>query len=72
MSISKSQKKIQLGKRITRGLGAGAKPSIGKEAAEESLEEIMKEIGKSHMLFITAGMGGGTGTGAGIFLPFFF
>ncbi len=55
---------IQLGKALTKGLGAGAKPDIGKQAAEEAIEEIRKEIGDSDMVFITAGMGGGTGTGA--------
>ncbi len=57
-------KKIQLGINLTKGLGAGALPDIGKGAAEESIEEIMEHIKDSHMLFITAGMGGGTGTGA--------
>lgn len=57
-------KKIQLGIDLTKGLGAGALPDIGKGAAEESIKEIMEHIKDSHMLFITAGMGGGTGTGA--------
>ncbi|MDD9331945.1 MAG: cell division protein FtsZ [Wolbachia sp.] len=57
-------KKIQLGINLTKGLGAGALPDIGKGAAEESIDEIMGHIKDSHMLFITAGMGGGTGTGA--------
>ncbi|WP_168463854.1 cell division protein FtsZ [Wolbachia endosymbiont of Ctenocephalides felis wCfeT] len=57
-------KKIQLGINSTRGLGAGALPEVGKAAAEESIDEIMEHIKDSHMLFITAGMGGGTGTGA--------
>jgi cell division protein FtsZ len=57
-------KKIQLGINLTRGLGAGALPDVGKGAAEESIDEIMEHIKDSHMLFITAGMGGGTGTGA--------
>ncbi|WCR54017.1 MAG: Cell division protein FtsZ [Wolbachia endosymbiont of Ctenocephalides orientis wCori] len=56
--------KIQLGINLTKGLGAGALPDVGKGAAEESIEEIMEHIKDSHMLFITAGMGGGTGTGA--------
>ncbi len=56
--------KIQIGKNITRGLGAGSKPEIGKKAAEESLEEIKGVIEGSDLVFITAGMGGGTGTGA--------
>ncbi|QKX03260.1 cell division protein FtsZ [Wolbachia endosymbiont of Litomosoides sigmodontis] len=57
-------KKIQLGINLTKGLGAGALPNVGKGAAEESIDEIMEHIKDSHMLFITAGMGGGTGTGA--------
>lgn len=57
-------KKIQLGINLTRGLGAGALPDVGRGAAEESIDEILEHIKESHMLFITAGMGGGTGTGA--------
>lgn len=56
--------KIQLGKALTEGLGAGANPSIGTAAAEESYEEICEAIRGSHMVFVTCGMGGGTGTGA--------
>jgi len=56
--------KIQLGKNLTEGLGAGANPDVGGSAAEESYEEICEAIRGSHMVFITAGMGGGTGTGA--------
>lgn len=56
--------RIQLGEEITKGLGAGAKPHIGKAAAEESLDQIIDELTDAHMVFITAGMGGGTGTGA--------
>ncbi len=61
---SSAQKKIQMGVKITEGLGAGAKPEIGTLAAEESLEEVIGALRDSHMCFITAGMGGGTGTGA--------
>ena len=61
---SSAQRKIQMGIKITEGLGAGAKPEIGTLAAEESLEDIVDAIRDSHMCFITAGMGGGTGTGA--------
>ena len=61
---SLAQRKIQLGKQRTGGLGAGSKPEIGRLAAEESIDEIMAEISDNHMVFITAGMGGGTGTGA--------
>ncbi|PHV71094.1 cell division protein FtsZ [Sporanaerobium hydrogeniformans] len=56
--------KIQIGEKITRGLGAGANPEIGTKSAEESREEIIQSIKGADMLFITAGMGGGTGTGA--------
>src|SRR6185312_809570 len=52
------------GHRTTEGLGAGASPDVGKAGAEESLDEIMEQLAGSHMVFITAGMGGGTGTGA--------
>lgn len=61
---STAKHKIQLGINTTQGLGAGSRPNIGKSAAEESIDEIMEIIGDSNMVFITAGMGGGTGTGA--------
>ena len=61
---SMAPRRIQLGKTATKGLGAGSKPEIGRIAAEESLDEVMLELEGSHMVFITAGMGGGTGTGA--------
>jgi cell division protein FtsZ len=61
---SLADKKIQLGNKLTQGLGAGSKSSIGAAAAEESISEIERQIADSHMVFITAGMGGGTGTGA--------
>src|SRR5277367_5493845 len=64
LTHSAADKKIQLGLNITRGLGAGSKPEIGRAAAEESLEELAGYIEGSNMVFITAGMGGGTGTGA--------
>jgi cell division protein FtsZ len=64
LSQSKAQAKIQLGEKVTEGLGAGARPSVGAAAAEESIEEIVDRLAGSHMCFITAGMGGGTGTGA--------
>lgn len=63
VGLSKAEKKIQLGVKTTQGLGAGSMPDIGRAAAEESLDEILEHVGSSHMLFITAGMGGGTGTG---------
>ena len=58
------KQKIQLGLQSTRGLGAGMRPDIGKQAAEETINEISEMLEGSHMLFIAAGMGGGTGTGA--------
>ncbi|NLJ94342.1 MAG: cell division protein FtsZ [Clostridiaceae bacterium] len=61
---SEAQVIIQIGEKVTRGLGAGANPEIGQKAAEESAEEIEEAIAGSDMLFVTAGMGGGTGTGA--------
>ena len=64
LANSKAGTKIQLGINLTSGLGAGSKPEIGKEAAEESMNEIMEELENSNMVFITAGLGGGTGTGA--------
>ncbi|MGB7270363.1 MAG: cell division protein FtsZ [Albidovulum sp.] len=56
--------KIQMGVRVTEGLGAGARPTVGAAAAEETIEEIVDHLAGAHMCFITAGMGGGTGTGA--------
>lgn len=64
LARSKAPVKIQIGEKLTKGLGAGANPEIGKKAAEETREEIVEAIRGSDMLFITAGMGGGTGTGA--------
>ena len=64
LANSKSSRKIQLGIETTRGLGAGADPSVGKKAAEEAYEDIEKELEGANMVFITAGMGGGTGSGA--------
>jgi len=61
---STADRKIQLGSTITQGLGAGSRPEIGRAAAEESLDEILDHLAGSHMVFVTAGMGGGTGTGA--------
>ncbi len=61
---TKAGTKIQIGEKLTKGLGAGAKPEIGQKAAEESREEIKQSIQDSNMVFVTAGMGGGTGTGA--------
>ena len=64
LSRSKAQLTIQIGEKITRGLGCGADPTVGEKAAEESKDEIAQAIRGTDMLFITAGMGGGTGTGA--------
>ncbi|WP_298069047.1 cell division protein FtsZ [uncultured Mailhella sp.] len=64
LSRSLAEFHIQLGKELTRGLGAGARPDVGRNAAEESIEEIRNAIGDADMVFVTAGMGGGTGTGA--------
>jgi cell division protein FtsZ len=61
---SRADRRIQLGPHITQGLGAGAKPEIGKAAAEEASDELARHLDGAHMVFITAGMGGGTGTGA--------
>lgn len=64
LAMSKASRLIQLGVRVTEGLGAGSLPEIGRAAAEESIHEIMDHLAGTHMCFVTAGMGGGTGTGA--------
>jgi cell division protein FtsZ len=64
LQSSKADSRIQIGPKVTEGLGAGAKPSIGAKAAEETIEDIVDHLMGAHMCFITAGMGGGTGTGA--------
>ncbi len=64
LQTSKAEYKIQIGEKLTRGLGAGANPEIGKKAAEESRDDIFQALQGADMVFITAGMGGGTGTGA--------
>ncbi len=64
LAQSKAERRIQIGAQLTEGLGAGARPDVGRAGAEESLEEILSQLNGSHMVFITAGMGGGTGTGA--------
>ncbi len=64
LQLSKAETKLQLGGKLTRGLGAGANPEIGKKAAEESKEQLEEALTGADMVFITAGMGGGTGTGA--------
>ena len=62
--MSKAPKRMQIGEKLTRGLGAGARPDIGERAAQESRNDILEALRGSNMVFITAGMGGGTGTGA--------
>lgn len=64
LMLSQASQKIQIGEKLTKGLGAGANPEIGQKAAEESKDEISQAIKGADMVFITAGMGGGTGTGA--------
>ncbi len=64
LQISSCPNKIQLGLNSTKGLGAGMRPDIGKQAAEEAIQDLSEKFEGSHMLFIAAGMGGGTGTGA--------
>lgn len=64
LNLSKAEVKMQIGAKLTRGLGAGANPEVGKKAAEESREQIEEVLGGADMVFVTAGMGGGTGTGA--------
>jgi len=61
---SKADVKIQIGKKLTRGLGAGARPEIGRQAIEENREDCKRVLGNADLVFITCGMGGGTGTGA--------
>jgi cell division protein FtsZ len=65
LAQSLCQRRIQLGQSLTSGLGAGSRPDVGRAAAEEALDEIIRQLQGSNMVFITAGMGGGTGTGAG-------
>ena len=62
--LSKAQNRIQIGEKLTKGLGAGANPEIGQKAAEESRDQLIEELQGADMVFVTAGMGGGTGTGA--------
>jgi cell division protein FtsZ len=63
LDLALAPTKLQIGQALTRGLGAGANPEVGEKAAEESREEIMEHLRGADMVFITAGMGGGTGTG---------
>ena len=64
LNLSKADVKVQIGEKITKGLGAGAKPEIGAQAAEESREDIANIVKGADLVFVTCGMGGGTGTGA--------
>ncbi len=64
LGLSLCERRIQMGRSITQGLGAGSRPDIGRAAAEEQLDDILAELDGANMVFITAGMGGGTGTGA--------
>ena len=64
LQLCKAPKQLQIGEKLTKGLGAGAKPEIGEKAAEESIEEITSALKGADMVFVTCGMGGGTGTGA--------
>jgi len=64
LSHSRTDRRVQLGTNITRGLGAGSRPDVGQASAEEAIEDILAQLVETNMAFITAGMGGGTGTGA--------
>ncbi|HEV2623755.1 MAG TPA: cell division protein FtsZ, partial [Xanthobacteraceae bacterium] len=64
LTMSKAERVIQMGVQATEGLGAGSQPDVGRAAAEEVIDEIRDHLSGAHMVFVTAGMGGGTGTGA--------
>ncbi|MCP4923538.1 MAG: cell division protein FtsZ [bacterium] len=64
MSLALTKRRVNLGMEVTQGLGAGSRPDVGRASAEESIEEVISQVKGTNMLFITAGMGGGTGTGA--------
>src|SRR6201982_759724 len=64
LTSSKAERVIQMGVQVTEGLGAGSQPDVGRAAAEEVIDEIRDHLTGAHMVFVTAGMGGGTGTGA--------
>ena len=64
LKLCKAPKLIQIGEKLTKGLGAGAKPEVGEKAAEESAEDLAAALSGADMVFVTCGMGGGTGTGA--------
>jgi cell division protein FtsZ len=64
LTLSKAERIVQMGVQVTEGLGAGSQPEVGRAAAEEVIDEIRDHLNGVHMVFVTAGMGGGTGTGA--------
>lgn len=64
LSVSKADEKLLIGKELTRGLGAGGRPKVGREAAKETMSDLKKAVGGADMVFVLSGMGGGTGTGA--------
>src|SRR5512141_1647730 len=64
LTMSKAERIIQMGAQVTQGLGAGSQPEVGRAAAEEAIDAIRDYLTGAHMVFVTAGMGGGTGTGA--------
>src|SRR3974377_65026 len=64
LTLAKAERIIQMGTQVTEGLGAGSQPEVGRAAAEEVIDEIRDHLSGAHMVFVTAGMGGGTGTGA--------
>ncbi|MDE7359923.1 MAG: cell division protein FtsZ, partial [Lachnospiraceae bacterium] len=64
LQLCRATRLLQIGEKLTKGLGAGAKPEIGEKAAEESSEEVAQALKGADMVFVTCGMGGGTGTGA--------
>src|SRR5207248_2407959 len=64
LTMTKAERIIQMGVQVTEGLGAGSQPEVGRAAAEEVIDEIRDHLNGAHMVFVTAGMGGGTGTGA--------
>ena len=66
LNLSKAGTKLQIGEKLTKGLGAGAKPDVGSQAAEENREDIANLVKGSDLVFVTCGMGGGTGTGAAL------
>ncbi|MHC2561627.1 cell division GTPase FtsZ [Bradyrhizobium liaoningense] len=66
LTMSKAQRIVQMGTAVTQGLGAGSQPNVGAAAAEEVIDELRDHLSGANMVFVTAGMGGGTGTGAAL------